>query len=248
MQMQLHDKYFNVNLAVTVRWHWSHARMHTLMCMSWAQLCLWHGSENNELFPSDKPLETANMAMKRSMFFCSLLTNTHTDTHSLTMQWSVVLYAEPTLSIGTCALVFQQRGTQHRQQDRLVIFCLSTNDGVFASHGWQFTPHSSNIRTGPWSLQLLFFTLCSCWCVKYCFIFKKPATTLPKLVIRKFWSLLWWQHFKKRTITVFRWNVPWFDIVCSLIIWLAVFDGGQRMHHTRNSNATTSRWQSPCWS
>lgn len=37
-------------------------------------------------------------------------------------------------------------------------------------------------------------------------------------------------------------------LICSLIIWLAVSDGGQRMHHTRNSNATTSRWQSPCWS
>lgn len=37
-------------------------------------------------------------------------------------------------------------------------------------------------------------------------------------------------------------------LICSLIIWLVVFDGGQRMHHTRNSNATTSRWQSPCWS
>lgn len=37
-------------------------------------------------------------------------------------------------------------------------------------------------------------------------------------------------------------------LICSLIIWLAVSDGGQRMHHTRNSNATTSRWQSPCCS
>lgn len=194
----------------TLTWAWQRLYVdiydRTHACARAEHICVY------ELFHSDKPLETANMAMKRIMFFCSLLTNTHTDTHSLTTQWSVVLCAEPAVSVGTGALVFQQRGTQHRQQDCLVIFCLSANGGVFASHGWQFTPHSSNIRTGPWWLQLLFFTLCSCWCIKYCFIFKKPATTLHKLVIRKFRSLLWWQHFQKRTITVFHWNAPRFDI------------------------------------
>lgn len=76
MQMQLHDKYFNMSLTET-----------TLTFMiaqaSWAHLCLG----NNESFHSDKSLETVNMAMKRRMLFCSfLIMNTHTHAHCLTVQ------------------------------------------------------------------------------------------------------------------------------------------------------------------
>lgn len=218
MQMQLHDKYFNMSLTET-----------TLTFMtawaSWAHLCLWHGLGNNESFHSDKSLETVNMAMKRRMLFCSfLIMNTHTRTlsHSAAVclfpSWAYLEFWD----VHSC--VSTERNPAQAEES----FCFFFFFVFFEHEQWCFcipcvTVHAAfqQYQNRPlMSLASVLHTLCSSWCTKYCFIFNKPSTTLS-LNLSSIKSDRCYGDSVSRKEPLF--SAEMFRdsaLICSLIIWL----------------------------